>query len=527
MSTSSETGFSGLRSYIWPIHRHELKKFIPMLLIFFLVGFNYSLLRATKDALVVTAPSSGAEALPFLKVWAIVPMAFVFTFIFTRVSNRVTREKVFYVMISIFIAFFLLFMFFLYPFQDTLHPHALCDKIQGMLPVGCQGLIAMFRNWTFTLFYVMSEMWSTIIMTVLSWGFANDVTSVNDARRYYGLLGISINFSGIAAGQVATSMSHYTFNPNLPFGSDSWGQSIFFLNSVVVIAGLLCMILFRYIHKQGHGYNSAAYHAQHGSSEVKMGLRKNFSYLAKSKYLICIAVIVVMYNIAINLVEVVWKDQVKQLYPNPADFNAYMGKVLTGIGIIATVTSIFVSGTVIRRFSWKTSAMISPVVLFVTGIAFFFFFFFRDSSLGGIASWIGTTPLALCCFFGSLQNCFARASKYTLFDATKELAFIPLSKECKLKGKAAIDGVGSRIGKSGGSIIHQGLLMLFGTVALSTPYVACLLLFVIAAWMAAVGSLGKRFNALVSQHKTLQDPDEDKPSSLRPKLSEPASTTSS
>jgi len=524
MSAPTKAGFSRIRSYLWPIHRHELKKFIPMLIIFFLVGFNYSLLRATKDALVVTAPSSGAEALPFLKVWAIVPMAFLFTFLFTRVSNRVSREQVFYVMMTIFVSFFLIFMFFLYPFQDKLHPHTLCDKVQEILPRGCQGLIAIFRNWTFTLFYVMSEMWSTIIMTVLAWGFANDVTSVKDAKRYYGLLGISINFSGIAAGQVATSMSQHVYNPNLPIGGDAWGQAIFLLTSVIIVAGLVCMGLFRYIHKQGFGYNAPFYREQSGNAEVKMGLRKNFKYLAKSKYLICIAVIVVMYNIAINLVEVVWKDQVKQLYPNPADFNAYMGKVLTGIGIVATVTSIFISGTIIRKFSWTVSALISPMILLITGVAFFFFFFFKDSSFASVATWLGTTPLALCAFFGSLQNCLARASKYTLFDATKELAFIPLSKECKLKGKAAIDGVGSRIGKSGGSLIHQGLLMFFGTVALSTPIVAFILLFAIAGWMVAVRALGRQFNALVSHHETLAVPDDEKPA-LQPSIKDPATHT--
>ncbi len=518
---SSTTGFGRIRAYLWPIYRHELKKFIPMLLIFFLVGFNYSLLRATKDALVVTAPSSGAEALPFLKVWAIVPMAFLFTFIFTRVSNRLTREKVFYVMMSIFIVFFLIFMFFLYPFQDALHPHTFCDKIQQMLPKGLQGFVALFRNWTFTLFYIMSEMWSTIIMTVLVWGFANDVTNVTDAKRYYGLLGISINLSGIVAGSVATSMSQNAFHPGLPFGSNAWDQTIFLLSTFIILGGALCMFLFRYIHKQGHGYNSPFYHIQNsGTEEVKMGLRKNFSYLAKSKYLICIAVIVVMYNIAINLVEVVWKDQVKQLYPNPSDFNAYMGQVLTWIGIIATVTSVFISGSIIRKFSWTLSALISPMILLTTGIAFFFFFFFKDSSFSSFASWFGTTPLVLCVFFGSLQNCLARASKYTLFDATKELAFIPLSKECKLKGKAAIDGVGSRIGKSGGSLIHQSLLMFFGTVALSTPYVAFLLLFVIAAWMTSVRSLGKRFNDLVSHQETLKDPDEEQQPILQPAVAE-------
>jgi AAA family ATP:ADP antiporter len=522
---SSVTGFSRLRAYLWPIYTHEYKKFIPLLLIFFLVGFNYSLLRATKDALVVTAPSSGAEALPFLKVWAIVPMALLFTFIFTRVSNHFSRERIFYVMMSIFIAFFLVFTFFLYPFQDKLHPHEFCDRIQDMLPIGCQGFIAIFRNWTFTLFYVMSEMWSTIIMTVLLWGFANDVTSVNDAKRYYGLLGISINVSGIVAGQVATAMSQNSFNPNLPFGVDAWGQSVFFLNGVIILVGILCMGLFRYIHLQGHGYNSPIYHADGGASEIKMGLRKNFAYLAKSKYLICIAVIVVMYNVSINLVEVVWKDQVKQLYPNPSEFNAYMGKVLTWIGVLATVTSIFISGAIIRKTSWTTSALISPLILLVTGIGFFFFFFFKDSSFAAFATLFGTTPLVLCVFFGALQNCLARASKYTLFDATKELAFIPLSKECKQKGKAAIDGIGSRLGKSGGSLIHQSLLMFFGTVALSTPIVAAILLIAIAAWIGAVRALGKRFTDLVSHQQTLKDPDDEQPA-FKPALAATPSPSS-
>lgn len=528
MSAPTEAGFSRIRSYLWPIHSYELKKFIPMLIIFFLVGFNYSLLRTTKEALVVTAPLSGAEALPFLKVWAVVPTALLFTFIFTRVSNRLSREQVFYAMMSMFIAFFLIFIFFLYPFQDQLHPHEFCDRVQELLPKklqnGLQGFIAMFRNWTFTLFYVMSEMWSTIIMTVLAWGFVNDVTSVTDARRYYGLLGISINISGFAAGQVATSMSQRTFNPNLPVGSDAWGQAIFLLTGVIVLAGLICMGLFRYIHKQGYGYNGQSFRKENKEEKVKMGLRKNFAYLAKSKYLICIAVIVVMYNLALNLIEVVWKDQVKQLYPNPADYNAYMGQVLTWIGIVATITSIFFSGTIIRRLSWTASALISPLILLVTGIAFFFFYFFKDSSFAAIATWLGTTPLILCTFFGSLQNCLARASKYTLFDATKELAFIPLSKECKLKGKAAIDGVGSRLGKSGGSVVHEGLLMFFGSVALSTPFVACILLFAIGAWITAVRSLGKQFNDLVSRHETLDDLDKEKPSLSTP-LKNPATQT--
>jgi AAA family ATP:ADP antiporter len=218
-----------------------------------------------------------------------------------------------------------------------------------------------------------------------------------------------------------------------------------------------------------------------------------------------------MYNIAINLVEVVWKDQMKQLCPNPGEFNGYMGQVLTAGGIVATVVSIFILGAVIRNFSWKLNALISPIIMITTGIGFFSFILFKDSGLASnIAAWFGATPLAVGVFFGSMQNCFARASKYTFFDATKEIAFIPLSKESKLKGKAAIDGVGSRLGKSGGSVIHQGLLMFSGTVALSTPYVAVILVAVSAAWVVAVYALGRRFNDLVSHHETLSFSEEER-----------------
>lgn len=513
MSSGKELG--KLRSFLWPIYRNELKTFIPMLVIFFLVGFNYNVLRVTKDALVVTARDSGAEALPFLKVWAILPMALLFTFILTRVSNKVSREKVFYYMIGLFISFFILFTFVLHPYRDSLHPHELADKIQAYLPLGCKGMIAVFRNWTFTAFYIMSEMWSTIVMTILAWGFANEVTSVKVAKRFYGLLGIAINLSSIAAGVVTAHLSQHIFNASIPFGSDAWGQSIFLINCVIIAAGLITMACFRYIHKSGSGYNSVTYKKHHEEVKIKMGMRKNFAYLAKSKYLIYISVIVVAYNISINLVEVVWKDQIKQLYPNPSDFNAYMSSVLTWTGIVAAVVSLFVS-TILRKLSWTKSALISPLILLTTGIAFFSFLLLKETGITSIASFFASTPLAIGVFFGSMQNCLSRSSKYTFFDATKELAFIPLSKESKLKGKAAIDGVGSRLGKSGGSVIHQGLLVTLGTVALSTPFVAIILSGVVFAWMLAVKSLGKQFNELTENDQTLSVPEDTTPKDLIP-----------
>lgn len=167
-------------------------------------------------------------------------------------------------------------------------------------------------------------------------------------------------------------------------------------------------------------------------------------------------------------------------------------------GIISFFTSLLVSGQAIRRFGWTVTAILTPLVLLLTSVGFFGVLL-GEVSLAGVLTLIGTSPLALIVFFGSAQNCLGRAAKFTLFDATKELAFIPLSKESKLKGKAAIDGVGSRLGKSGGSIIHQGLLMIFSTITASAAYVGVILILIISCWMVAVRSLGRKFVRLTAE----------------------------
>jgi len=482
-----------------------------MFFMFFLIAFNYNALRSYKDTVVITAEHSGAEAIPFIKMWAVLPSAILLTLLFTRLANRFSREKVFYIMMSLFLSMFFIFAFFLYPNREWLHPHELADRLQAILPAGFKGFIAIFRNWTFTLFYCMAELWSTAIMTVLFWGFANEVTNVNEAKRYYGILTTGGNIAGIFSGQMAICYSGNLFLPWLPYGKTAWDQSIFFLTCTIIGAGLLTIALFRWLNVRVLNPSEKAKADHEKPPKVKMSMRENFAYLSRSKYLICIAVIVMAYNLAINLVEVVWKNQMKELYPSPSDYNTYMGQVMIVMAIIASVVGLFTTSNIIRRYSWTSCAMITPVIVGLSGIGFFTFVLFQHWGSHGIAALLGASPLFLSVTFGSIQNCLSRAAKYTLFDATKEIAFIPLSPESKLKGKAAIDGVGSRLGKSGGSVIYQGLLLLFATVPATTPVVAVIFFGVIFIWGLSIKSLGQQFDQLTVQNAKLNIPEPIKP----------------
>ena len=228
-------------------------------------------------------------------------------------------------------------------------------------------------------------------------------------------------------------------------------------------------------------------------------MRESFSYLIRSKYLMSLAFIVIAYNLVINLVEVVWKHEVHELYPDPSDYSLYMNQITILIACIATFTALFISGNSVRKLGWTFTAMVTPVILFITSVGFFGCFIMKEYGsdlLPGLA--MGVSPLALAVFFGSAQNIVSRAAKYSVFDATKEIAFVPLPRDVQLKGKAAIDGVGARLGKSSGSLIHQSLLLTLASFTASAPYVGGFLLVIIALWMIAVRVMGEQFNLLTS-----------------------------
>lgn len=502
MAQSQNAEFGKWRSIFWPIHNFELKKLLPMLFLFFLILFNYTVLRDTKDSLIVTAPNSGAEAIPFLKVWGVLPFAILFMIIYSKLANKLSKQALFYTTITPFVIFFALFAFVIYPLRESLHPTDLADKLQTILPQGFKGLIAIFRNWTYSLFYIMSELWGSVALSLLFWGFANDTTKISESKRFYSLFGMGANFSLIIAGWCVRKLSD--IRRLLPADADAWQVTLNSLMSLVVLSGLLIMGIYWYINR--HVLTDPRFMntepVKKKKEKPKLSLKDSFMYLVRSKYIGCLAVLVLAYGVCINLVEVTWKSQLKLQFPNPNDYNSFMGTFSQVTGILTILMMLFVGGNVIRRLGWGTAALFTPVILLITGIGFFAFVIFRDSLSGFIAQ-IGTTPLMLAVIFGMVQNIMSKSCKYSLFDPTKEMAYIPLDQEQKVKGKAAIDVVGARLGKSGGSLIQQGLIIGLGSIAAMTPYVGAILLVIILGWMAAARSLGKQFLE-VSQQKELE-----------------------
>ena len=206
--------------------------------LFSLISFVYNVLRCMKITLVVSTAGSGAEVIPFLKVWAVLPGAIFLTFIYTELSVVFDENKCF-ILFYHFLWVFLSFLCWCYIPIVKFRTGSVFRFFT--IKITFQRIKWIFRHYSslaFSLFYVLSELWSAVVLSMLFWGFANEITKVDEAKRFYAIFALGANFSGIFSGQCAQFLTLHEYHPNLPFWTYAWEQSLFLQIWCVLCLGL-------------------------------------------------------------------------------------------------------------------------------------------------------------------------------------------------------------------------------------------------------------------------------------------------
>src|SRR5476649_1272345 len=234
MSTkeATQSDFTGWRAALWPIHNHELKKFLPLAFIMFCILFNYTLLRDTKDTIVVN--SAGAGAISFLKLYCVTPAAILFVIFYAKLTNILSRENVFYAVVMPFLIFFGAFAFIIYPNLEALHPSAESIASLKMSYPALIGFIDIYAYWAFSLFYVLAEIWGSAMIALMFWQFANHVVRMRESKRFYGLFAVIGNVSLIVSGQLVRYCSE-DIKQFYATPEEAWQMSLYLLMGSVVV----------------------------------------------------------------------------------------------------------------------------------------------------------------------------------------------------------------------------------------------------------------------------------------------------
>lgn len=261
------------------------------------------------------------------------------------------------------------------------------------------------------------------------------------------------------------------------------------LTAAVSFSGVMICLLYRQATKfleRSESYTAdGAKNQPKKKKKPKMTMVESAKFLASSQYLRLLAMLVLGYGISVNFTEIMWKSLVKKQYPNPMDYQRFMGNVSSAVGL-STCIVIFFGVHVIRLLGWRVGAMATPSIMSILAIPFFACIFMGLDS---------PARLQIAVVLGTLQSLLSKTSKYALFDPTTQMAYIPLDEESKVKGKAAIDVLGSRIGKSGSSFIIQGLVFSFGNILNAAPAVSVIFYSVLLTWIGAANQLSSLFKA--------------------------------
>jgi len=438
-----------------------IKRSLGLALLCFLICINYHILRNLKDSLMLTHELAGAEAIPFLKTWVLIPGTVILISSLIGLSNRIRFSTLFYTSLAFFSGFYGLYLFLLHPFRELITPHATVDWLQMYLPTGWHGFLALIRYWPDSLFYLMAESWAVIIWYILFTGFANELMTSREAQKTYPWIILSGNISAIFAGLAINALT-----------AADWEVSITRLTLLMSVVAILIAVVFNLMN-QGSPITL--------SNPFKMSFGQSLRALLSSRYLLNLAMIVFGFNVVINLTEVIWKDQVLSLYPEPSDYCAIMGQITIMIGVVSALTTLMLTWISADRFHWTVCAVMTPLVTMGSALVFFI----------PIISPYQLIPAATIVLLGSLHIIFSRSTRYTLFDLAKELALIPLPSDQKFKAKSHIDGVGSRLGKATSSGLFQILLIGIPSVSACAPIVFLILLGITGLSLKSIAELGK------------------------------------
>lgn len=474
--------------FLFPVKRSELSKFFTITAMLFCILFVQNLAKALKDSLITTIVAT--EAISILKTWGVLPAAILASLAYVKMTKHMKAEHIFYAITSFFILFFLTFAFIVFPSKLTS-----VQTFGEWTPLRLFNLV--LHHWDCSLLYIVSELWSNVVFALLFWQFVNSITSVGESQRLYVLFGL-LGQSGLYfSGQLLQSLPKASSALIERFGINATCTlvCIQIVLTIMSLMGIIVMALFWLLnHVIVEKELISRFSFQ--PPKKKQSMLDSLKLAYKSHYIRLIGLLLFAYGFAGNAIECLWREKVKVLYKATETNLAFTGITMKYTGVL-TIALVIVGSQIVRRLGWTVAAMIPPVCALLSGMAFFSTANSEYFS-GLLACFFAVNPVLIPIAMGAAQHILAKATKYTLFDATKEMSYVPLDPEVRTQGKACADVIGTKLGKSLGAAVQAAIFILVPNSNYESISISLMVLFALAcaAWIYAVLSLAKEYKLI-------------------------------
>lgn len=303
-------------------------------------------------------------------------------------------------------------------------------------------------------FYVFVDIFSVVLVEQF-WSLTDSINDTDEGRQSFWFVGTGGLVGGVAGGLLASFLVEATplKTPDLLYACALLLIVTFLLNVLMWRAGMYEEVK-----------SDSAAHAE----------KADWRALLKNRYLILIAAVLCLSQLAQPVVEYQFISAVEQAYTELDQRTAFIGKFFSVMGLVSVAINLVLTPLIHRYLGIFAGLVVQPLVLSICSFGFF----------------LQTTLVT-----ASIMKISDRGLSYSINRASKELLYIPVDPVQTYQAKAWIDMLGYRLFK----VLGSGFILLatqWLPVRLDVGELSFLTFVICTVWMMTIGLLAQQYRRI-------------------------------
>jgi AAA family ATP:ADP antiporter len=311
-------------------------------------------------------------------------------------------------------------------------------------------------------FYIWVGIFSVFSVSQI-WAFANDLYTEGQGKRLFALIGAGSSVGAIAGSAFASVLFK------------QYGFTAYSLMLLCAAALLVTMVLIVVVNRREGRYGEAQVRQE---GEAPLGPEGGFQLILRDRYLLWIALLIVLLNIVNTsgeylLDKLLTLESVKRFGEDAASLaerqrfiGGFKGEFFSVVNLVGALLQTFFVSRLFRFAGVRGALFVLPCIALVSYSIF------------------AVAPVLLVV---RIVKTFENASDYSIQNTVRQALWLPTSREAKYKAKAAVDSFFTRFG----DVLAAGVIYAATAIQATLPVIGALNIALTALWLYVASRIAR------------------------------------
>jgi ATP:ADP antiporter, AAA family len=309
-------------------------------------------------------------------------------------------------------------------------------------------------------FYLFGDLWSTIWVATF-WAFLNEISSTDQSKRLYGLIGTGGLLGGIFGSALVTSLVR--------------GHSARPLVLLCIVLTLFIWLFTFQTDRLARRPGAALRYHERPMLLEHIRTRAAFDgarMVLKSKYLLSIVCILALYEFCSQILDFQFSSVLAAQMLGGRNTQAYLAGIYLITNILSLIVQFVLTSFLLKRFGPGAGLIVLPAAMALSSGAFFW-----DASL----------------WMGSLLIISDNGLNYSINQTSRETLFVPTSSDAQYKARAFTNMFVQRLAKGAATLVAAAFILI------GVRWLSLITIVITTGWITIALFAGRRFRLLSEQ----------------------------